>query len=170
MSEVEIRQAQWEDLVVLARTLGQRHYFADRLTRQDNELGVLLTAWADGGPIGDVYLWLDKAEEPEIRQYLPNVPLLTHLEVVPAHRNHGVGTMLIDVAEDHARARDSARIALAVAVDNRKAARLYDRLGYRNWTFDPIVCYSLDAEGQERRAELCHVLVKPLTAGFPANR
>jgi len=162
MSEVEIRQAQWEDLVVLARTLGQRHYFADRLTRQDNELGVLLTAWTDGAPIGDVYLWLDKAEEPEIREYLPNVPLLTHLEVVPAHRNHGVGTMLIDVAEDHARARSSARIALAVAVDNGKAAKLYDRLGYRNWSHEPIVCYSLDFGDGERRAELCHVLVTPL--------
>ncbi|WP_414637397.1 GNAT family N-acetyltransferase [Actinophytocola sp.] len=164
MSEVEIRQAQWEDLATLARTLGQKPFFADRLTRQDNALGVLLTAWADGAPIGDVYLWLDKAEEPEIREYLPDVPLLTHLEVVLGHRNHGVGTMLIDEAENLARARKHRHIALAVAVDNDKAAKLYDRLGYLNWSREPIFCYSLDFGDGERRAELCHVLVKPLTA------
>src|ERR671930_1511936 len=100
MREVEIRQAQRGDLDILARTLGQRQFFADRLDRQDNERGVLLIAWAQGVPIGDVYLWLEKAEEPEIREYLPDVPLLTHLEVSPAHRNQGVGKLLIDKAED----------------------------------------------------------------------
>jgi GNAT superfamily N-acetyltransferase len=162
MSEVEIRQARWEDLEVLAKALGQEQFFADRLDRQDRGRGMLLTAWLDRRPIGDVYLWFEDAEELEIRQHLPRVPLLTHLEVVPEHRNHGIGTLLIDVAENRAREEGFDRLALAVAVDNPKATRLYERLGYGNWNQAPVTCYSLDARGRERRAELCHVLVKPL--------
>jgi ribosomal protein S18 acetylase RimI-like enzyme len=166
MSEVEIRQAQWEDLEVLATALGQEQFFADRLTRQQRGRGALLTAWLDRKPIGDVYLWLEDAEEREIRQHLPGVPLLTHLEVVPEHRNHGIGTMLIDVAENQAREQGYERLALAVAVDNPKATRLYERLGYGNWNQSPVTCYPLGARGRERHAELCHVLVKRLVGAL----
>lgn len=51
------------------------------------------------------------------------------LAVEPAHRGAGIGTLLIGSLEDTARAAGSVRLALDVAAKNRKARRLYERLG-----------------------------------------
>ena len=43
--------------------LGERHWFADRLARRRRGGGVLLVAWLDGRPVGDVYLDCEPAED-----------------------------------------------------------------------------------------------------------
>jgi GNAT superfamily N-acetyltransferase len=166
MSDVEIRQARAEDRGVLARSLGRDAYFADRLERQNAGHGVLFTAWDRGRPVGDVYLWLEDAEEREIRLHLSGVPLLTHLEVAPGERGRGVGTMLIDNVENLARRYGYERIALAVRLDNPKAADLYYRLGYRDLGLAPVGCMAKDVltcGSRVMRPERCRVLVKPLS-------
>ncbi len=45
-------------------------------------------------------------------------------------RGRGVGTALIQAAEDRARRRGHQWIAISVNVDNTSAARLYEWLGY----------------------------------------
>ncbi|HJW63533.1 MAG TPA: GNAT family N-acetyltransferase, partial [Actinomycetes bacterium] len=62
--------------------LGQRHFFTDRLARQQDGRGVLLVAWLDGRPVGDVFLDRGPADQPEVRHHLPGVPMLDHLEVL----------------------------------------------------------------------------------------
>ena len=51
------------------------------------------------------------------------------LAVEPAHRGTGIGTLLFGSLEDTAHAAGSARLALDVAAKNRRARRLYERLG-----------------------------------------
>lgn len=164
MSDLEIRPARPADLGTLVDTLGQNGFFVDRLARQQGGRGVLLTAWTDSKPKGDVYVRLEPADELEIRRHLPGVPFLTHLEVLPGHRNRGIGTKLVTAAEMFLGRRGYDQVALAVEVANFAAARLYGRLGYHRWDKPPIVCYSLFSDNRISPAETCHVLVKQLAA------
>jgi ribosomal protein S18 acetylase RimI-like enzyme len=68
--------------------------------------------------------------------------LLTFIDTIPAgdfyvrglavdaeHRGEGVGTLLLGALERSAQAAGSSRLALDVAAKNRKARRLYERVG-----------------------------------------
>jgi ribosomal protein S18 acetylase RimI-like enzyme len=163
MREPVIRPARDEDLAALVEELEQEEFFADRLARQAAGQGLLLTAWQEHRPIGDVYLWWEPAEEPEIRAHLPGVPLLNHLEVHPTFRKHGTGTRLTRAAERELAARDHRRVALAVEESNTDAMRLYERLDYREWAHRKVTCLTHPENGRTRSAEICHVLVKDLS-------
>jgi GNAT superfamily N-acetyltransferase len=162
MGDLQIREARSTDLPALTQAMGQQPFFADRLSRQQHGLGRLLTAWQDNLPVGVVYLWLEPAEEPEIREHLPDTPLLTHLETHAEHRAQGIGTRLIKAAERWLYAKGYDRVALAVEVTNVRAARLYARLGYREWPHSTVVCLSLTDGNGQRKVEICHIMVKPL--------
>jgi GNAT superfamily N-acetyltransferase len=138
-AKVEVRPGSAADLATLVAVLGERHWFTDRLARQQRGGGVLLVAWLYGRPVGDVYLDCDPAEEPEVRRHLPGVPRLNHLEVAGPFQGRGIGTALIRAAEDTARQLGHERIALGVGLENRGARRLYERLGYADWGHGTVV-------------------------------
>jgi probable F420-dependent oxidoreductase len=161
-----VRTATGAELPALVRSLGQRDFFTDRLERQRAGRGVLLVAWLAGNPVGDVYLRLEPADEPEVRRRLPEVPLLQHLEVTPEYRNRRIGSTLIGAAELALRERGHLRVALGVALDNHGAARLYLRHGYRQWPHPPVLTSYPEQRPDRsirRRYELCQILVKDLT-------
>lgn len=173
MTEPYVRQAGSRDLESFAATLGDHGFFADRLDRQRNGRGVLFLAWLACRPAGDVYLWLERAEEPPIRWHLPGVALITHLEVAPGLRNRGVGQALVGAVERHLVGEGHERVALAVRTDNTAAARLYQRLGYRDWGHGVVVCYAqriLSDGSVLEEPERCHVLVKDLAPVTPSPR
>ena len=123
---------------------------------------MLLTAWRGMRPIGVLYLWLEAAEEAEIRDHLPGTPILNHLEIHAEYRGGGNGTKLITAAERRLRKLGFKQVALAVEVTNRRAARLYARLGYEEWPHSTIACYSLTDGSGRRAVEICRILVKLL--------
>src|SRR3954462_3459898 len=102
-SDVEIRPATKTDLDALVGAFGQRTLFADRIGRTRQNAGELLVAWNDGRPVGDVYLWCEVLEEPELRAAFPGVPLLNHLEVAEGWQGLGIGTLLVRACEAAAR-------------------------------------------------------------------
>jgi len=164
MGNLHIRRARPTEYDVLIQELGQRRFIADRFSRQATGLGMLLVAWRGTRPIGIIYLWLEDAEEAELRERLPGTPILSHLEIHRDHRGSGTGTKLITAAERRLHKLGFEQVALAVEVTNRRAARLYIRLGYREWPHPTVKCYSLtDGRGQ-RHAEICRIMVKPLHA------
>ena len=130
---VTVRRMHDSDLVSVVAAMGQRHYFADRLARQAAGHGVVLLALDGGNVVGDVYVWLSPADEPELREHLPGVPLLNHLEVLPARQSRGIGTRIIAAAERTVYDLAYHRLALGVGVDNPRARKLYERLGYVDW-------------------------------------
>ena len=136
---MEIRPGSAADLATLVEVLGERHFFTDRLARQQHGGGVLLVAWLDGRPVGDVFLDCGPAAQAEVRRHLPGVPMLDHLEVPGPLQGRGIGTALIRAAEDHARHLGHERIALGVGLDNPNARRLYERLGYADWGHGTVV-------------------------------
>jgi ribosomal protein S18 acetylase RimI-like enzyme len=168
MSDAVIRAALVDDLEALAMAFGDGEFFADRFRRQQAGRGVLLTAWIVSQPVGDAYLWLEEAEEAEIAEHLPEVPLLTHVEIHPDHRNRGLGTELVWYAERMLADLDYTQVALAVRMDNVDAYRLYKRLGYEQWPHRPVKCLGYEEKmpdgNLERPAEICHVMVKSLAA------
>jgi GNAT superfamily N-acetyltransferase len=130
---MEIRPGSAADLPALVAALGQRHFFTGHLAGQRAGAGVLLVAWVDGQPVGDVYLDREPAAEPAIRQHLPGVPTLTHLEVLGPFQRRGIGTALIHAGEGTARRLGDHHLAIGVGFDNPGARRLYERLGYTDW-------------------------------------
>jgi ribosomal protein S18 acetylase RimI-like enzyme len=162
MGNLHIRRARPADLERLVRELGQRRFFADRFARQAGRSGTLLTAWRGNRPVGVIYLWLEEAEEDELRARLPGTPILNHLEIHADHRGRGIGTRLITAAERRLRMLGFAEVALAVEVTNERAARLYKRLGYDDWPYPEVRCYSLTDGKGERHVEICRIMVKPL--------
>lgn len=163
MREPDIRPARDEDLAALVKELDQEEFFTDRLARQAAGRGLLLTAWQENRPIGDVYLWWEPAEEQVIQDLLPDVPLLNHLEVHPTFRKHGTGTRLTQAAE-RVLARKHKQVALAVEETNTDAMRLYKGLDYREWPYPTTVrCLTHPEIGRPRTVEICHVLVKDLS-------
>ncbi len=56
--------------------------------------------------------------------------LMTDLLVVPGHRRHGIGRVLVLDAVEIARQGGAAELALFVAKDNVAARALYDQLGF----------------------------------------
>lgn len=173
MTEPCVRSARSADLEPFAAALGDREFLIDRFNRQRKGLGVLFVAWLRYRPAGDVYLWLEEAEEHPIRRHLPGVALLTHLQVHHELRNRGVGRTLVAAVEGHLREHGHERVALAVRTDNPAAARLYRRLGYEDWGHDEVVCYARTTRpdgGVRYEPERCHVLVKDLVPVTPAPR
>lgn len=163
--EPTVREATRADLPALVRSLGRRDFFAELLDRQEAGKGRLLVAWLSGVPVGHVYLRLERADELELQERLPKTPLLQHLEVRPGHRNRRIGSALIKAAEQHLEKLDHQRVALAVALDNHGAARLYRRHGYREWSHPPITTsyQEVHQDGSTgHREELCQILVKNL--------
>jgi GNAT superfamily N-acetyltransferase len=150
-ARVEIRAGSDADLAALVAVLGQRRFFTDRLACQHAGRGVLLVAWLDGRPVGDVFLACEPADEPQVRRQLPGVPRLTHLEVLGPLQRRGVGTALIRAAEEVARRLGHARIVLAVGLDNPDARRLYERLGYVDWRHGAVVVSWQERDREGRR-------------------
>ena len=50
-AKAEVRPASDADLATLLTVLGERHWFTERLARQQRGGGVLLVAWLDGRPL-----------------------------------------------------------------------------------------------------------------------
>jgi predicted N-acetyltransferase YhbS len=164
---VIVRPAVTADLPALTEALGRRHrfYFADRIRRQP-ALGILLVAVKGGDQVvGSVFLRLAPAEEWELRERLPRVPVLSRLEVVAAQQRNGVGRQLVQAAEDEARARGRARILLGVRAGDRIAEALYSSLGYERWPLGPVnaMVETYDADGTRRfGTERCAIMIKEL--------
>lgn len=112
-ANADIWPASDADLATLVAVLGERHFFTDRLARQQRGGGVLLVAWLEGQPVGEVFLECEPAEEPEVRRHLSGVPRLDHLEVLGPFQGRGIGTALIRAAEATARQLGTSRSRLA---------------------------------------------------------
>lgn len=61
----------------------------------------------------------------------PDVPEVGYLQVEPAARGHGIGTMLVEKGVRLAGERGAAAVTIGVGPDNPRARALYERLGFR---------------------------------------
>ncbi|SDZ42378.1 Predicted N-acetyltransferase YhbS [Amycolatopsis xylanica] len=161
----QIRLAQDRDVDALVEVLGDREFVKDRLDRQAAGLGELLTIWSGDVLLGSMYIWLEDAEEPELRKWLPGVPLFTRIEVLERYRGKGIGTKLIRAGEDRLRKAGYRSVALAVEITNFGAELLYKRLYFDEWEHGQITCEGVEVlEDGYRKPykETCRIMVKRL--------
>ena len=79
----------------------------------------------DGGYAG--HLWL--SEQDDVRTGLPRLWVNT-MAIVRKHRSRGWGRLLVEKAEEVARARGLGGIGLGVDADNVVARKLYEEMGF----------------------------------------
>jgi ribosomal protein S18 acetylase RimI-like enzyme len=103
------------------------------------------------GPVAGLQVWPPGSEAPslaqraifrpmvELRALVPDALYVNVVATLPEARGRGLGTSLMRVAEDIARAEGCPSLCLSVADDNDPARRLYARLGYRQRAARPMV-------------------------------
>lgn len=93
----------------------------------------------------------------------PGAGTLWQLAVHGALHSCGIGTLLIDAAEQRIRARGLHRAELAVEEDNPRARALYERLGYLVYGRQPEFWDVETEEGSVTRSEkMCTLMRKEL--------
>ncbi len=101
-----------------------------------------LVAWEADEPLGSGMVQWAGCVGPNARAGLPSAVEINHLQVRPDWRGRGVGTAIIQTAEQLAHSRGRDDVAVAVADDNPAAARLYRRLGYEPTGIHDVCSYS----------------------------
>ncbi len=134
--DLVIRSCREEDLAVLEQVSpspGTSQFHLRRYERQLAGEVIYLTAWLEGSPVGNLCLILGGPDNPQARDGLPAGPEINAFDVIPSHRDRGMGSALIAEAERRARDLGHAATVLGVEVNNHAAHRLYERLGYQDW-------------------------------------
>ena len=132
------------DLVPLELHLptGRNKAHAHHYTRQASGAAEYLVAWADDVPVGyGLINWAGFRDEPP-RAAHPACPEISNLGVTEAWRGKGIGTALLTAAEARILARGFQQAGLGVDEGNPDAARLYERLGYRDTTLRSEMQYT----------------------------
>lgn len=86
------------------------------LTNASSGRSTAFVAFIDDDPVGIVELTVEA------------VPELRNARVLPEYRGRGIGTQLVQAAEECAQGQGV--IGLRVGIDNQGARRLYEKLGY----------------------------------------
>ena len=94
----------------------------------------------------------------------PGAGTIWMLEVHPALQSCGIGTVLIQAAEQRIRARGLRQAELAVEESNPRARALYERLGYVAYGRKPEAWDEQAEDGSIRRYEtMCTLMRKELS-------
>ncbi|MGB3859489.1 MAG: GNAT family N-acetyltransferase [Ornithinimicrobium sp.] len=130
---MEVRLCTDDDLAALERDLptGLARVHEKHLRRARGPELDYLGAWDGEYVLGTaVILWQGVSGDSARERDYPVVPEIAHLQVGPASRGRGVGTALVRHSERLVRGAGHPSVVIAVSMDNDRAAKLYERLGY----------------------------------------
>ena len=85
----------------------------------------------------------------ELENLAPDTWYVNVLAVLPEYRRLGLGTRLLDLANETGKTCRKRGMSIIVADANTGARRLYERCGYRERARRAMVKESWEAEGQE---------------------
>ena len=125
-SRLCVRAAKERDLQLLEWHGGRdlRSFYEEVWEKHGERELLYLIADFNGFPIGQILvIWSGKPSH-------PHFPDVQSLRVHPAFRGLGIGSRLIEAAEQSAREAGYAELGLSVSVENPHAHRLYERCGY----------------------------------------
>lgn len=105
--------------------VGYARFLGSQLDQTDT---AVLVADDDGAVIGYVYVAVEGYDYLTLRG---PAGILHDILVDPAHRNRGVGRLLMGAVLDYFKAHDVPRIVLSTAERNEGAQRLFASLGFR---------------------------------------
>jgi ribosomal protein S18 acetylase RimI-like enzyme len=128
--DVLMRPCRQEDLPELEWFGMYRHHrqiFAEAFARHLRGENIMLVADLESFPVGQA--WVDL-----VKRASEGIGYIWAVRVFPFLRGHGIGTGLMQAAEDLLRARGFAQAEVGVEKDNHAARRLYIRIGYHDYT------------------------------------
>lgn len=164
LPRVIIREARESDLRALEWEGRYQHYrrlYRRALAEAKKGRRVLLVAEAEDRVVGQIFVQLASSRA----EYADGdrSGYLYSFRVRPEFRNQGIGTQLLEAAEQELAQRGFSRAVIAVAKDNAAALRLYEGRGYTVFSEDPGRWSYVDHEGELRRvSEPAFVLEKQL--------
>lgn len=163
-TQVTIREVTEDDLSALEWEGRYQHFrrlYRHALSEAQRGRRILLIAEADGKIVGQIFIQLSsgRAELADGR----TSGYLYAFRVRPDYRGQGIGTELLERAEQILQQRAFRRAVIAVARDNLGALRLYELHGYRQFAEDPGEWSYVDHEGLLRHvSEPAFILEKQL--------
>lgn len=128
---------------------------------ESGDVDYLLVVLPDAGNTGE-----DRAVAKGAITYVevPGSGVLTQLSVVDEMRSHGFGSLLVRSMEHRIRDRGSGRAEIAVELDNPRARRLDERLGFVAYDERPASWMQTGPDGQRYRYHtICTWLAETLT-------
>jgi GNAT superfamily N-acetyltransferase len=111
-------------------TKGTLRHHEERWSWQQADHGVYLLAWNGQEAVGRATV-LRRSTYENVRQTIGDAPEINAVEVTL--ESQGIGTALMQSAERLAIQWGAVVIGLGVGPANRRARRLYERLGYADW-------------------------------------
>jgi ribosomal protein S18 acetylase RimI-like enzyme len=156
------------DLPVLNQLLhlwGPPDYHEQRVREQAEGVGLWLIAWRDDEPVGHLQIKWSGSDRPQLKVHVNDCPQLSAIGVKPELRSEGIGTTLIEAAENIVRQKGYEQVGVGVSLDNVRARQLYERLGYKDWGHGTyrITWYRYRERGdKEQVEEMCIYLLKKL--------
>jgi len=151
-----VRDVQESDLPKLAWSGSSLHVeqMAEHVRAADGSLDYIAAFLATGEAVG-------KGEIDYVKR--PDSAEIGSLAVHGLVQSQGIGSLLIDIAENRARARGCSSTVVGVEEDNPRAQRLYQRLGYHVFGNEPDEWDELASDGTivTHRA-MCTILSKLL--------
>ena len=124
-SHIIVRRVQQDDIAALAPVLASElsmEQLRERWRQDQDGYRQMLVAEVEGQVVGTI-------STAGTHNQRPNSLRMFALEVGEAFRRRGIGTALIRAIEDQARQEGLGSVHLEVAIENRDAIRLYERLG-----------------------------------------
>lgn len=154
----DLPRLEWYGLYKHYRNIFRRAYRDQQLGRR-----YLLLADCGGFPIGQIFIQFISGNphiaDGDQRAYLYS------LRVMEMFQRHGIGTRLIQEAEALLLERGFRYATIAVSLDNPRARRLYERLGYRVLWQDSGDWSYIDHLGRKQHVhDPCWLLEKNLRA------
>lgn len=154
--EPDLPTLEWEGAFTHFREMYRRAFEETRTGRR-----IMLVAEVDARVVGQIFIQLDSPPKPG--SHTRASAYLYSFRVRPEYRQQGIGTQLLQAAEERLLARGYRRTVISVAVVNETARRLYERLGYSVFTRDPGQWSYVDDRGQLQQVdEPAYVLEKYL--------
>lgn len=101
-----------------------RAIFLDAFARHERGENLMLVADLNGFPVGQA--WIDL-----LKRRAENAGYIWAVRVLPPLQNAGIGSLLMQTAEQVLRDRGYEQAEVGVETENAGARRLYERLGYR---------------------------------------
>ncbi len=123
-----------------------RKLYTDAYRRmQEGEIVMWVADLPGTGVIGQVFIQLD-CGRPELANGIDRAYLYS-FRIMPAFRNLGLGTLMMNTVEEDLRKRGFSCLTLNVAKDNPRARKLYERQHYRVTGNEPGIWAYYDHNG-----------------------
>lgn len=151
MADAAVRPGRAEDRPALVRLMGALNDFETEIEENradasaaaehfawvegqiEAQGGVMLVAEAQGRVAGFICYTFEEDPGAFVRPEHRRHAMIWDISVDETARGRGIGRLLLDAAEAHAKASGIGEIRLYVLEGNARARRIYEEAGYRNY-------------------------------------